>query len=129
MSPTVESIKNRMWLAEAQPSPWVAWESWCADPPPGHPHLGVGGGGMQQIQPPEDGVLVTVALRWKRGAHPSFLDPLLRQKGYPLFLCLPDNRRKCPWPTQCFFKTEACCYSNLLKDEGSSTRRPENSYF
>lgn len=33
-----------MWLAEAQPSPWVALESWCADPPPGHPHLGVGVG-------------------------------------------------------------------------------------
>lgn len=97
-----------MWLAEAQPSPWVAWEPWCADPPPGHPHLGVGGRGrIRQIQLPEDGVLVTVVLRWERGAHPLFPNPLLLQeKVYSLFLCLHDSRGKCLWTAQCFFKTK-----------------------
>lgn len=46
---------------------------------------------MQQIQLPEDGALVTMALRWKWGAHPSFLNPLLGQKGYPYSSAVPTT--------------------------------------
>lgn len=51
---------------------------------------------MQQTRLPEDGVLVTVALRWKQGAYPSFPNPLLGQKGYPHSSAFPTTGENVP---------------------------------